>query len=61
MITIVVQVNGKVRDRVLVPAGVTGEQAKQAALASAGAKRFMDGKPAKQVEYVPGRLVGSVV
>ena len=59
--TIVVQVNGKVRDRIQVPVRAGEEAIKQAALASDGARRFMDGKPPRQVRYVPGRLVNIVV
>ena len=61
MITIVVQVNGKVRDRVQVPADVTEDQAIAAALASEGAKKYMDGQTPKKVLHVPGRLVNIVV
>ena len=61
MITIVVQINGKVRDRFEVPAGVTEEAAKAKALATEGARRFMDGKAPQKVLYVPGRLVNIVV
>ncbi len=61
MITLVVQVNGKVRDRVQVPAGVTEDQARAAALASEGAKKHMDGQSPKKVLYVLGRLVNIVV
>jgi leucyl-tRNA synthetase len=61
MITLVVQVNGKVRDRIEVPAGITEEQAKQKALATEGARRYLDGKLPKKVLYVPGRLVNIVV
>jgi leucyl-tRNA synthetase len=60
LITLAVQVNGKVRDRVQVPAGASEDAAKTAALASEGARRFMEGKPARQVVYVPGRLVSIV-
>jgi leucyl-tRNA synthetase len=61
MITLVVQVNGKVRDRIEVPAGIGEEEARQKALATDGAKRTMDGKPPKKVLYVPGRLVNIVL
>jgi len=61
VITLVVQVNGKVRDRIEVPADVDEESAKQAALASEQVKRFIDGKPPRKVIYVPGRLVNIVV
>ena len=60
-ITVVVQVNGKVRDRVTVPAGADEETVKQAALQTAGARKFINGKTPKQVIYVPGRLVSIVV
>jgi len=60
-ITVVVQVNGKVRDRIEVPAGIGETEAKAVALASEGAQRFMEGKTPKTVVYVPGRLVNIVV
>jgi len=61
MVTIVVQVNGKVRDRFEAPATITEAEAKQKALATDGAKRHTDGKAPKAVVYVPGRLVNIVV
>jgi leucyl-tRNA synthetase len=61
MITVVVQVNGKVRDRVQVPAGASESEVKAAALASDGARRNMDGREPRQVVYVPGRLVNIVL
>ncbi|MGH2592578.1 MAG: leucine--tRNA ligase [Anaerolineae bacterium] len=60
-ITLVVQVNGKVRDRIEVPPDIGEEEAKQKALATEGAKRHMDGQSPKKVLYVPGRLVNIVV
>ncbi len=61
MITLVVQVNGKVRDRVLVPADITEEEAKERALATEGAKRHTEGKEIVKVIYAAGRLVNLVV
>ncbi len=61
LVTIVVQVNGKVRDRVQVPAGASESESKAAALASEGARRNMDGKAPRQVVVVPGRLVNIVL
>jgi len=61
VVTLVVQVNGKVRDRVMVPADMGEAEAKQAALASEGAVKFMGGKAPRQVVYVKGRLVNIVV
>ena len=60
-VTLVVQVNGKVRDRVTVPVDISEAEAKQAALATEGAVKFMAGKPARTVVYVKGRLVNIVV
>ena len=60
-IVLIVQVNGKVRDRVTVPADVSEADAKAAALAAEGAQRFMDGQQPRKVIYVPGRLVNIVV
>ncbi|MDW8352774.1 MAG: class I tRNA ligase family protein, partial [Anaerolineae bacterium] len=60
-ITIVVQVNGKVRDRIVVPADADDEAVTQAALSSEGARRFINGAQPKQVHYVKGRLVNIVV
>jgi len=53
-ITLVVQVNGKVRERISVPADIGAEDAKKAALESEVTKKFLAGKTPKQVIYVPG-------
>jgi leucyl-tRNA synthetase len=58
--TLVVQVNGKLRDRLKVPVGISEEEAKKLALASEGAKRHLEGLEVKRVVYVPGRLVNIV-
>jgi len=60
-ITLVVQVNGKLRDRLQVPADITEETAKELALASARVRAHTDGKQMLRVIYVPGRLVNVVV
>jgi leucyl-tRNA synthetase len=60
-ITLVIQVNGKVRDRMTVPADISEEAARQAALGSEAAQRFMEGKSPREVIVVPGRLVNIVV
>ncbi|HEX4955214.1 MAG TPA: leucine--tRNA ligase [Thermoanaerobaculia bacterium] len=59
-ITLVVQVNGKVRDRVVLPAGVGEEEARAAALASPIVQRLLEGREPKKVIVVPGRLVNVV-
>jgi len=61
MITLVVQVNGKVRDRVEVPVGVDDATARSLALETDGATRHTTGKQVVKVIVVPGRLVNIVV
>jgi len=60
-ITLVVQVNGKVRDRITVQADIDEEQAKTAALASEQVVKFIQGGTPRQVIYVKGRLVNIVM
>ena len=60
-ITLPVQVNGKLRDRVEVPANVSEEEAKAAALACEGAQKFLEGREPRKIIYIPGRLVNIVV
>jgi leucyl-tRNA synthetase len=59
-ITLVVQVNGKVRDRIAVPAGIDETEAKRLALASAQVARYLNDQPPTSVIVVPGRLVNVV-
>ncbi len=60
-ITLVVQVNGKVRDRIEVPVGVDDETARILALETEGAKRHTAGRRVVKVIVVQGRLVNIVV
>jgi len=60
VITLVVQVNGKVRDRITVAADISEADAKATALASEAVTRNLGGRVPKQVIYVPGRLVNIV-
>ena len=60
-ITLVVQVNGKVRDRIEVPANIDEPTAHQLALASAKVQPYTEGKVVNKAIYVPGRLVNVVV
>ncbi len=60
-VTLVVQVNGKVRDRLQVPAGIPDEEARRRALASARVQATLNGQHPKRVIVVAGRLVNIVV
>ncbi|MFO0483540.1 MAG: leucine--tRNA ligase [bacterium] len=59
-IELVLQVNGRLRGSVRVPASADKAAIEQFALASEAAVRAMDGKSAKRVVVVPGRLVNIV-
>jgi leucyl-tRNA synthetase len=58
---IVVQVNGKVRGKITVPAAMSDDEIKAAALADSKVAAFIDGKKIQRVLYVPRRLVNIVV
>jgi len=60
-ITLVVQVNGKVRARITIQADAGQEQMRSAALADPAIQKALEGKEPRQVIVVPGRLVNIVV
>ncbi|MCL4534557.1 MAG: leucine--tRNA ligase [Bacteroidetes bacterium] len=60
LVTVVVQVNGKVRDRLTVPADADEASVREQALASEKVRRFLGDGAAPKVVYVPGRLVNIV-
>jgi len=60
-VEIVVQVNGKVRGRVSVPAAANEDEVKAVALAEENVSRHVAGKPVRRVIVVPGKLVNVVV
>jgi len=61
MITVVVQINGKVRDKFEAPADIEEQAAIQQALTSPRVARFLDGKEIVKAIYVTGKLVNIVV
>jgi leucyl-tRNA synthetase len=60
-VTLVVQVNGKVRSRLTVPAGLGPEELKSRVLADPAVQRWLAGKPPRDLIVVPNRLVNLVV
>ena len=60
-ITLVVQVNGKVRDRLTVAPDTPGEELERLALASGRVTELLDGKQVRKVIVVPGKLVNVVI
>ncbi len=60
-IELVLQVNGKLRGALLVPAGASREQIEKIALASEVVAKFAEGAAPKKIVVVPGRLVNVVL
>ena len=60
-VTIIAQVNGKLRNRLELPADATDEDIEAAALADERVQRFIEGKPVRKVIVVPNRLINNVV
>ncbi len=56
-----VQINGKVRDRVIVPAEASEDEIKSAALASETVQKYLEGKEPKKVIVANKRLVSIVI
>jgi leucyl-tRNA synthetase len=61
VIELPVQINGKVRDRITVPAEATEEEVRAAALGSENVQKFLEGKEPRKVIVVKGKLVSLVV
>jgi len=60
-IELAVQVKGKIKDKIVVPAGTEEEQIKQKALASEKVIAAMAGKEAKKIIVIKSRLVNIVI
>ena len=60
-LTLVVQVNGKVRAKIDVPAEADRDAVAEIAQSESNVLRFIDGAPIKKTIVVPGKLVNLVV
>lgn len=60
-VTVIVQVNGKVRDKLLMPVNLDKAEAEKIALAQPKVADFIAGKAIKKVVVVPNKLVNIVV
>jgi len=60
-VEIAVQVNGKLRSRIVLPRGMSEQEVMKVVLSDASVKKFVDGQPVKKVIYVQDRLVNLVV
>jgi len=61
MITLVIQINGKVRDKIEVKAAVSEKEAKELAISSKKVQKWISGKEIKKVIFVPGKLINLVI
>lgn len=60
-VEIVIQLNGKVKEKMMVPSGLTKEETEQQALASDRVKASLEGMQAVKVIVVPNKLVNIVI
>ena len=58
---LVIQVNGKLRDRLSVSIDITEETARQLAFERERVKAYIEGKSIDRIIYVPGRLLNIVL
>ena len=59
-VEVALQINGKVRGRMNVPADLTREAASDYFLATEEVQKLIAGKPIRKLVFVPGRLVNIV-
>jgi leucyl-tRNA synthetase len=59
-VSLVVQVNGKVRAQLDAPADASKETLEEMALKAPNVERFVDGKPIRKIVVVPGKLINIV-
>ena len=57
---LVVQINGKVRDKIMMPADITENEASKTALASDKVQKWLNGQKPKKVIYIKGKLLSIV-
>ena len=58
---LIIQVNGKVRGFIMVPSNYNEEQIKESTLNSQVAKKWLNGKDAKRLIIIKGKLINIVV
>jgi leucyl-tRNA synthetase len=59
--TLVVQVNGKVRERIEVPASISEEEVRKLVMSNARVLSFVGDDTVQKVIYIPGRLANVVI
>lgn len=60
-IQLVVQINGKVRDKILLPVGLSNEELQSTVMQSQKVKKFINGKEPVKVIIIPNKLINIVI
>ena len=61
LVTIIIQVNGKIRDKLELAVGTSNEEVQKLALESEKIRTFLNGAPIKKVIVVPNKIVNIVI
>jgi len=61
IITLIIQVNGKVRDKIEVSVDISKEKARELAVSQKKIKNWVGGKEIKKVIFVPNKLINIVI
>ncbi len=60
-VNIIIQINGKVRDEIIVETGVLEEEVKNLAISQEKVKNWIEGKGIKKIIFVPDKLINIVI
>ncbi|MBI2041866.1 MAG: leucine--tRNA ligase [Candidatus Nealsonbacteria bacterium] len=60
-INLIVQINGKVRDKIEAPSGISEKEASDLVIGNEKIKKWLQGKEIKKIIFVPGKLINLVI
>jgi len=60
-VSLIIQINGRVRDKVEIGVDISEEEAKELAISREKIKNWVEGKEIKKVIFVPGKLINIVI
>ena len=60
-VQLIVQINGKVRDKIEIKIGLSEKEVQELILSQEGIQKWLDGKKIKKFIYIPNRLVNLVI
>ena len=58
---LIIQINGRVRDKIEAPTGISEEEVKDIALSRDAVKKWVERKQVRKIIFIPGRLINIVV